>query len=420
MKTIFTGIALLAVTVGGGLITWESSAEEKAQPGPFVKLRMVELPEKLSVGYAVLCVDVNGDGKKDIVVVDTTRVIWFENPTWKLRTIISGATKPDNVCIDAHDIDGDGKIDFALGAGWKNLSTKENGTLQWLQRGKSLDEPWTVHPIDGEPTIHRIRFADIDGNGKKALISVPLLGRMSTQKNNWTDGLPIRVTAYRIPKDPTKDRWMPEVLDESLHVSHNFTPVAGEPGEKHQNILIASYEGVHALFKEQGKWKRHQLGAGNQDNPKGSRGASEIKEGKLKDGTTFIVTIEPWHGNQVVVYTHPPKGKQLWNRHVIDDQLRWGHAISCVDLDGDGVDEIVIGVRDEPAKTDKFTETRGVRVYKAMDEKGTKWQRQIVDNGGVAVEDLTTADLDGDGRPDIVAVGRATKNVRIYWNETGK
>ena len=58
-------------------------------------------------------------GKEDIVVVDTTRVVWYENPTWKRRTIIEGVTKPDNVCIAAHDIDGDGKLDFALGAEWK-------------------------------------------------------------------------------------------------------------------------------------------------------------------------------------------------------------------------------------------------------------------------------------------------------------
>jgi hypothetical protein len=38
----------------------------------------------------------------------------------------------------------------------------------------------------------------------------------------------------------------------------------------------------------------------------------------------------------------------------------------------------------------------------------------------VATEDLAAADLDGDGRVDVVAVGRATHNVRIYWNEGGK
>ncbi len=427
MKKNFTEFALVVAFLASALISWEAPAGENLSPPtplpqgeggaqPFAKFRMVELPEKLGVGYAVLCVDVDGDGKKDIVVVDTTRVIWFQNPTWKMRTIISGATKPDNVCIDAYDIDGDGKIDFALGADWKPFNTSAGGTLQWLKRGKTLDDPWTVHPIDTEPTVHRIRFADIDGTGKKALISVPLMGRGSSAKANWIDGSPLRVTAYRIPKDPVTDRWMPEVLDESLHVSHNFHPI-DRADTKRQDILTASYEGVSLLSQADGKWKRQPIGTGNQDTPKGSRGASEIKQGKLKNGKKFIATIEPWHGNQVVVYTEPAAKDKMWDRHVIDAELRWGHAVSCADLDGDGNDEIVIGVRDDPAKGDKFTERRGVRVYKALDDKGAKWQRQIVDNGGVAVEDLTTVDLDGDGRVDIVAVGRQTKNVRIYWNE---
>jgi hypothetical protein len=29
---------------------------------------------------------------------------------------------------------------------------------------------------------------------------------------------------------------------------------------------------------------------------------------------------------------------------------------------------------------------------------------------------VTCADLNGDGRIDIIAGGRATKNVKIYWN----
>jgi hypothetical protein len=38
----------------------------------------------------------------------------------------------------------------------------------------------------------------------------------------------------------------------------------------------------------------------------------------------------------------------------------------------------------------------------------------MIDAGGMAAEDLTVADLDADGRPDIVASGRRTANVRIY------
>jgi hypothetical protein len=44
----------------------------------------------------------------------------------------------------------------------------------------------------------------------------------------------------------------------------------------------------------------------------------------------------------------------------------------------------------------------------------------LVDDNTMACEDLKLADLNGDGRLDVIAAGRATKNVIIYWNETGK
>src|SRR5437588_12960479 len=89
------------------------------QPAAAPTFRTQELENKLGVGYAVLVADVNGDGKPDIIVVDTKRVLWYENPTWKRHTIIEGMTRPDNVCAAAYDIDGDGKLDLALGADWK-------------------------------------------------------------------------------------------------------------------------------------------------------------------------------------------------------------------------------------------------------------------------------------------------------------
>ena len=378
------------------------------------RFRMQEIETGLSVGYAVLLVDINGDGKTDIVVVDTTRVVWYENPSWKRHTILEGQTKPDNVCIAAYDIDGDGQLDLALGADWKGANPKTEGTLQWLKRGKTLDEPWTLHPIGAEPTVHRIRFADLDGDGRPELVVGPLVGRNSTAKKNWMDG-PVRMLAYKIPKDPIHDRWVPEVLDESLHVVHNFWPVPSSTG-KGMDILCASYEGVNLLTHDvSGKWSRRQVGEGNQANPRSNRGSSEIKEGKLKNGRRYLATIEPWHGNQVVVYTPPADPEGLWQRHVVDDHLRWGHAIWCADLDGDGDEELIIGVRDNLSK--KPGERSGVRIYKAVDETGQKWTRQLVDEGGVAVEDLAAADLGQNGRVDIVAVGRQTRNVRIYWNE---
>jgi hypothetical protein len=205
-------------------------------------------------------------------------------------------------------------------------------------------------------------------------------------------------------------------------VCHNFCPgLEGGFARKGRSLLVGSYEGLSAVYPEGpgDRWTTRLMHAGNQTDPKGSRGVSEVK--LSGDGRGIIATVEPWHGNQVVVYTpgrpNPEKAFAL-DRRVIDERLRWGHAVWFADLDGDGVDELIVGVRDDPnAKAgDTFQDRRGVRVYKSADDKGTRWERTVIDDGGVAVEDLTAADLNGDGRIDIVAVGRQTGNVRIYWN----
>src|SRR5262249_6340135 len=129
-----------------------------------VNFRIQEIETGLGVGYAVSLTDVNGDGKLDIVVVDTNRVLSYENPSWQRQTLIENQTKTDNVCFAPHDIDGDGKLDFALGADWGPPNTLR-GTLQWLTRGASPADKWTVHAIGDDPSIHRIRWVDLNADG---------------------------------------------------------------------------------------------------------------------------------------------------------------------------------------------------------------------------------------------------------------
>lgn len=392
---------------------------------PALRFEKQEIDRTLKVGYSVVMADVNNDKKPDIVVADAHRVIWFENPTWKMHTIIAGQTKPDNVSIAAHDIDGDGLIDFALAADWKPFNTKSGGTLQWLQRGKSLDESWKVHLIsDDIPTIHRIRFANIapqlngqPGSTKPQLIVAPLMGKATTAAKNWSEK-PVELLAYVIPDDPQRDRWVPKVIDHSLHVVHNFQAVDID-GHGYLNLLLASYEGVTRIgykphLDHTQSWPSVRIGIGDQSQPDKNRGASEVKLGLLKDNQPIIATIEPWHGNQVVLY-EPVNGQhnKEWKRTVIDKDLKWGHALAWADLDGDGQDELIAGVRD----TLNPQHPNGVRIYRLQPDK--TWKMEPIDPGGVAVEDLVVADLNGDGKPEIIAVGRATGNVRIYWNQTG-
>lgn len=394
LQLLFVATSVLFLMVG----TQQTSAP--------LRFRTQEIDKSLKVGYSVVIADVNNDKKPDIVVADTQRVIWLENPSWKLHTIISGQTKPDNVSIAAHDIDGDGLIDFALAADWKPFNTKSGGTLQWLRRGKMLDDPWTVHLIAEDiPTIHRIRFAGgLPKSDKPQLVVVPLMGRGTTAANNWSER-PVDIMAYAVPKQPAKERWMPIGLGSSLHVVHNFEAVDIE-GNGNIDLLCASYEGVTKIGF------RHELiGLGDQTQPEKNRGASEVKLGRLKDKQPVIATIEPWHGNQVVIYR--PDGNELskpWKRTVIDKDLKWGHALAWADLDGDGQDELIVGIRDSLSPQHPC----GVRIYRLQADGS--WKSERLDPGGVAVEDMVVADLNGDGMLDIVAVGRATGNVRIYWN----
>jgi hypothetical protein len=392
-----------------------------------VKFEVRTIDRSLKVGYAVRVADVNGDGKPDVVVCDADRVIWFENPMWKLHTIVdskAAGIAADNVCIDLHDVDGDGKLDCALGAHWTPADTNGGGSLQWLQQQPGdVDRPWKVFPIERSiPTLHRICFADLDGDGKAELLVGPLKGKGSTAKANFTDvGAPL--LRYALPANAAAPgaEWRAQVMADALHVTHNLLPAPDAPWK---GVVTASYEGVSVAQPDPsapGKWRVKPIGAGDQSNPNGARGSSEVKRGKLLGGDlSFFATIEPFHGTQVVVYITPPKGTglpgaALWPREVLDDTLKGGHAIGCADFDGDGDDEVVAGWRDG-AKT-------GINLYQPARMKGDtgnppplKWTKFPLDTE-IAAEDLWVADLNADGRPDVVACGRRTKDVKIFWNK---
>jgi len=419
------GVALAALAVLG-----------TTAAADFPEFKVEEIDAGLKIGYAVITADIDGDGRPDIVVVDQHKVVWYRNPTWKKRVILDGKTKPDNVCIAALDVDGDKKPEFVLGAGWKPFDTTNPGTLQWLRRGATLDDEWTLHPIPcDQPTIHRVQVADLHGDGRPEVIAVPLMGLGATAAKKYLDGRPVVPLAYTIPtKEPEKERnWKarPLVADGTdLRVVHNFhveqkplvyQPLLSEPKLEYRRVHLASSRGVLQSWQfADSKWNKlipistaHNQELSDNRSP---QAASAVGTGFTDTADTasgFIATVEPWHGNTLVVYPQNTVPKWI----VLDDHLRWGHALRTARLTDDKTDFIILGVRDnpDPKQGDTFTEKRGIRLYR-YDPRAKSWARSILEDGGVAVEDLTVTDLDGDGRPDIVAVGRATGNCRIYWN----
>jgi hypothetical protein len=365
-----------------------------AAAGP-LQFRGEQIASDFGVGYAVTTGDVNGDKLTDVVAISGTDLVLFEAPKWQKRVLLSGATPKDNVCLALHDIDRDGKMDVAIGASWQPTNTNSGGTLHWVRQPASPDGQWELYPIGEEPTLHRIRWADVDGDKAMELVVAPLHGR-GTKGPDW-QGAGARILVFRPPANPQRDSWPMDVADDALHIVHNLLP-ANYDKDPQDEILLASREGVSVLDRDTaGKWSRTLIGEGS---------PGEIKLGRV-GGRRMLATVEPWHGTSIAVYAEQPG---MWAKTVIESAISGGHALGWADFDGDGNDELAVGWRDAKPSP-------GVAVYAVNRDGSLKW-KQMIDEGGMATEDLAVADLDGDKRPDIIASGRATRNVKIYWNQT--
>ncbi|MEI8370484.1 MAG: VCBS repeat-containing protein [Planctomycetia bacterium] len=370
---------------------------------PAFAARVID-PHPGEICYAVTLADVDGDARQDIVVVTENAVLWYGNPAetageWKKHTVIRDQTPRDNVCIAPHDIDGDGQVSFAVGASWP-----KTGSVHWLRRGATLDEPWKVHDLGPLHSTHRMRWADVLNTGHAQLVVSPLAA---------PEGKPgVALTAFTVPADPAKDRWGTTILDGTLNRMHNHAQ-ADVDADGRIDTLTASREGVHLIRQGADGFAKATLATGIAGGTPDTSGSGEIKLGTLAGGREFLVTVEPMHGTAVAVYHPSSEGPATpWRRTVIDEGYTRGHALATVDLDGDGGDEIVFGSSD-PSAVEGHGPT--LAVYRANAD-GSRWTREVIDAGGVTVEDLVAADLTGDGNPDIVAVGRATHNVKLYVN----
>ena len=243
------------------------------------------------------------------------------------------------------------------------------------------------------PTSHRLRFADIEGNGKKVLVNFPLVGPQAVAPE-YRDH--VSLLMYR-PGD-----WKREVItDAEEGVVHGILPTAWDGG-KRESLLSGSFLGVHLLQFDKGQWKRTLVVKGDPaDWPKS--GASDVIVGHL-GRERFIATIEPWHGNKVVVYRQI---KDVWTRHVIDDTIADGHTIVSGDFDGDGHDELIVGERQGK---------RSTYLYRVTNAKEDTWSKQPLDDGGMSAAGCAVADLNADKRADVVCIGTATANLKWYQN----
>jgi hypothetical protein len=358
--------------------------------GPPATFSAHTIASDLKGGYQVVVADLNRDGKPDLIALASgmTELVWYENPTWERRVIVSGQSGMINCAV----VDAPGGIpDIVLASGFAMQAARSPGKVSVLRHHGDPRDPWTSEEIDQLTTSHRLRTADIDGSGKPVVINAPLIGAKSAAPD-YRDVSPI--VFYR----PGEWKRQP-ITDEPSGVVHCVYAVDWD-GDGREELLVASFGGIHLLkLGRDGHWSRTEIAKGD-PSPWPKSGSSDVSVGRL-GAARFLAAIEPWHGDQVVIYRQ--SGKE-WARQVIDATLLDGHTLLTADFNGDGMDEVVAGYRGKGTS---------VYLYSADDKAGEHWSRTALDDGGMGAASCIAADLNGDGRPDIACID----GTRLKWYE---
>lgn len=374
------------------------------EPPPALAFQKHVIDAEFANGYQVSAADLDSDGDADVIALSTqpSQLVWYRNPDWTKFQISTRTQR--NIDCAPYDIDGDGDADLAVASDFDLGNSQQGGTLQWLENPGDpvARQEWDLHPIDAIPTSHRVRWSDLDGDGKKELINLPIIG-VGAAPPDYAGGAQFR--AYRVPADPSGP-WTSALLDDALCMAHGLLVAPWDEGAR-SDVFTASFDGVYRYQWKDGRAARIQLGPGH-SGARPAQGSSEVGIGRLRNGPShFAATIEPWHGNEVVVYAGSDSDALPWPRTVIDSSLSDGHALVCLDVDGDGSDEIIAGGRG------------GTHDLLLFRWSTAGWQRFVVDLGGIAAAGITVTDLNQDGRPDLAATGTSTHNVVWYENMNG-
>jgi hypothetical protein len=374
--------------------------------GP-VKFEAHDIDPKLPGAYAVNTADFNNDGKVDVIAnsLGVRELAWYENPTWQRHVIVSDTMQIVNQA--PADINGDGIPEIAFQSSFAMQAAKSEG-VNWIARSQGAGQPWKAEKFDTFPTSHHIVWADLDGDGKKELINAPLIGPASLAPTYDQDKAP--VFWY------DQGGWKRHTMTDSVPgIIHRVRPVKWDSGNREQ-ILVASFEGI-VMYRATGsgesmKFEKVVLSKGHEE--KAPRlGASDVGVG-MQDGKRFFASVEPWHGNQVVVYTGSGTN---WARRVIFDKVASGHEIAVIDLNGDGRDDLVANDNARGAtQNNPNAPTGGVHVFFAPDDaaKGEWAYVRLEDKLGM--NSCVGVDINNDKRNDLVC-GGAGGVVRWYENK---
>jgi len=328
--------------------------------------------------------DVNNDGVPDIV----SGAWWYPGPDFarkcRVGEVAAQGEYYDDFSTIPMDVNGDGYTDFVTGGWW-------GGTLRWRENPRGdPSKTWPEHVIGRCGNVETTRAWDVDGDGKVELV----------------------------PNTPPQAlRFYKLALDEEGRPAGRFTEHIVWDGPSGHGLGFGDIDGdgrgelvVSKGWLEPGedplgaRWVLHE------EFDLGCASVPIIVADVNGDGLADLIVGQA-HGYGLDWWEQRMEGgRRGWVRHPIDPFGSQYHDMQWVDIDGDGRPELVTGKRyrahcgRDPGEYDPV----GLYYFKWT---GEGFAKQVIDYGPIRVGKgcgihFQVADVDGDGRPDIVAPGK--------------